>query len=584
MSEVNQNQANAAKGIGVGGKIAIAVACTAAVLAGGYAFLCTQVKEDTVLPKTTVNGVELGGLTQAEAEEALNKAFEERLANAELGVAVDGKTYSVQVGDTLTMDTQAAVETVMKPNKNSFLTRGVSFVKAHAMGSDIKQLPELADGEKLSTHIQESGLMDINTTVQSTYKVNKKTKDLDIVKGITGHSVDEAALTELIYAAVAADDYETVIECPMITGEVKPLDWNKIRKKVCKESSDATLTLSQDRRNYEIVESVTSVDFDTDAAKKDFEEAEEGKTVTIKLVYTEPEITTENLKNNLFQDRLSAYDTKVGGTDGRKSNVRLAGEKINGIILLPGDSFSYNNTLGQRTAENGFYQAPAYFNGETVQEYGGGICQMSSTLYSATLYANLQIDERHNHTYASSYIGLGMDATVSWGGPDFQFTNNQKYPIKLVAGMWNGYATVEILGTKTNSNKVEIRSETLETKPFSTETKTDSTMEEGKSYYEQHGVDGYRVQTYRIIKDADGKVLSETKESFSTYTPEKEIVVIGTKKKEVPKPVTPTNTKTDSKTDKKKTTKKKTTNKTTNKKTTTNKTTNDKTTTDKTPA
>lgn len=536
MSEVNQNQPKRAESGSAGKKIIAAVCAAVVVAAGGYAFLCSQVKEDTVLPKTTVNGVELGGMTAEAAAEALDQEFEERLSHAELNVAVDGETYTVRVGDTLTLDTKAVVEEIMSPNRGAFLARGASLAKAATVGSKEVRTPSVTDTDRLAENIQSSGLMDINTTVQTSYKVNKKTKDLDVVKGTTGHSVDEAALTESIYSAVAADDYETVIECPMITGEVKELSWKKVRKKICKTAADATLSLSENRRDYEMVNSVIGVDFDTDAAKTALDEAEEGQTVTVKLVYTEPEITTADLEENLFKDRLSGYDTKVGGSEGRKSNVRLAGEKVNGIILLPGDSFSYNNTLGQRTAENGFFPAPAYFNGETVQEYGGGICQMSSTLYAATLYANLQIDERHNHTYASSYIGLGMDATVSWGGPDFQFTNNQKYPIKLVAGMWNGYASVQILGTKTDSNKVEMRSETLETKGFPTETKKDPTLEEGKQIIEQHGVDGYKVQTYRIIKDADGNVLSENKESFSSYTPEKEIVVVGTKKKEKPKP------------------------------------------------
>lgn len=536
VSEMNQT-GQPKQGKKAGKKTALAaIGAVAIVLLGGYAVLCTQVNEEAILPKTTVNGVDLSGMTKEEAAAALSEDFQTRRANAAVKVAVDGQDYTIQVGDTLTLDCSAVAEDITAVNRGAFLTRGAALLKNMVSGSHKNFFPSVTDNEKLEQNIQTSGLMEIDTTVQTTYQVNPQTKDLDISKGITGHSVDEAALTESIYAAVAADDYETVIDCPMLTGTVNELDWDALQKDICRSASDATLSLSDDRRSYTIVESVTSVDLDMESAKTSFDEAEEGTVVAVPLVYTEPEITTQNLKDNLFVDVLSSYETPVRGSDGRRSNVRLAGQKINGIILLPGDSFSYNNTLGERTAENGFYPAPAYLYGETIMEYGGGICQVSSTLYSATLYANLQIDERHNHTYASSYIGLGMDATVSWEGPDFQFTNNQKYPIKIDAGMWDGNASVQILGTKTTTNRVEIRSDVLDTTNFSTKTKSDSSMEEGKTMTEQHGVNGYRVQTYRIIKDENGNVLSEAKESYSDYEPETEIIVVGTKKKVVEKP------------------------------------------------
>ncbi|MCD8008715.1 MAG: VanW family protein, partial [Clostridiales bacterium] len=171
-------------------------------------------------------------------------------------------------------------------------------------------------------------------------------------------------------------------------------------------------------------------------------------------------------------------------------------------------------------------------HGDTGQERGGGICQVSSTLYAATLYANLEIVERHNHTYASSYIGLGLDATVSWEGPDYQFCNNTSYPIKIVAEYYDGYLTVTLLGTKTNSNYVKMVSETLETIAYSTITKNDSSQYEGTSTVTQKGENGYKVQTYRQVYDSDGNLLSETEEAYSVYSKHDEIIYVGTKKKE----------------------------------------------------
>lgn len=530
----------AKRGAGMKKTAVITVACVLAVaLAVGYGMLCSQVREGVVLPKTVVNDVELSGMTAEEAEQALTQAFHAKYDTAERKVAIDGEEYTVSLGDTLSLDAKAAAEELLSVNQRPFLLRGASMLKAVTVGTKETVLPSITDTDKLAENLQASGLMDINTTVQTKYQVNDE-GNLDIHMGVTGHSVDEAALTEQLNAGVAEDDYESVIECPVVTGEVKALNWKKLNKKIVKKPVDATLKLSDDRRSFEMVESITGVSYNQDEAKSSVEAAQEGEVVTIPLTYTEPEITTQNLEDNLFQDLLADYETVVKGSDGRKSNVRLACQKCTGIILLPGDSMGYNETLGQRTAENGFYPAPAYFNGEVVQEYGGGICQVSSTLYCATLYANLQIDERHNHTFASTYVPLGLDATVSWEGPDFVFTNNRKYPIKLEVDYYQGNACVRIWGTKTDDVKVKMVSDTLETKPYSTETHSDSSRYVGESYTEQHGMDGYLVQTYRVLVDGDGNEISKTKEAYSDYEPEKEIVYVGTKEKPKPKPQTTT--------------------------------------------
>lgn len=510
---------------------AVVLAALVLLLAGGYVFSCTRVTEDTILPKTAVNGVEVSGLSTEEAAQLLAQEFVSTYSDKELKVRVDGEEYGVKMGDTLFLDVEKAAGEALEPNQRPLLLRGVALLRAYTIGCNKTITPVIDDTEQLDENIEKSGLRAINTTVQTDYKVGEK-GDLEVHMGVTGHSVDEEALNEAIYAAVAANDYETVIECPMVTGEVKPLDWDKLEQELCREPSDATLLLSDDRRSYELVESVTGVSFDVEGAKKQVEEAEEGTLVTVALSYEEPEITTEKMKENLFADTLADYETVVKGSDDRRSNVRLACQKCDGIILLPGDSIGYNETLGERTAENGFFAAPAYLNGETVMEYGGGICQVSSTIYCATLYANLQIDERHNHTFASSYVPLGMDATVSWEGPDFVFTNNQKYPIKLEVTYWDGKCCVTIRGTKLNSNQVKIDSDVLETQGYSTKTIQDSSRFEGETYIDQHGVDGALVQTYRVILDGDGKELSREKEAFSDYTPEPEIILVGTKKKE----------------------------------------------------
>ena len=166
----------------------------------------------------------------------------------------------------------------------------------------------------------------------------------------------------------------------------------------------------------------------------------------------------------------------MGGTSARRSNVKLSAAAINGYVMNPGDVFSYNGVVGQRTAANGYQPAPAYVQGETVDEIGGGICQTSSTLYLACLRSNLAITERYAHRYIPSYISAGMDATVSWGGPDYKFTNDTDYPIKIVTSYENNYVTVQIWGTNLTGVTARITNEYLSSTPYETIYEEDPTL------------------------------------------------------------------------------------------------------------
>ena len=130
-------------------------------------------------------------------------------------------------------------------------------------------------------------------------------------------------------------------------------------------------------------------------------------------------------------------------------------------MLNCGDQFSYNDAIGPTTADYGFYAAPGYVGGKTVDVYGGGVCQVSSTLYYATLKADLEIVMRYCHQYAPGYIKWGCDATVYDGFPDFIFANNTDYPIKIVTYWNDNNVTVEILGTKVDDSYVDMVSETV---------------------------------------------------------------------------------------------------------------------------
>ncbi|MEA4816650.1 MAG: VanW family protein [Lachnospiraceae bacterium] len=148
-----------------------------------------------------------------------------------------------------------------------------------------------------------------------------------------------------------------------------------------------------------------------------------------------------------FGHELSAISTRyVTGDTSRNYNMQLACDSINGTILNPGDSFSYNKTILEKSNNGKDYKvAGILVNGETSTGVGGGICQISSTLFVSSLYSGMTITERHNHSAKIGYLKAGMDATVSWGGPDFKFRNDLEIPVKIEATMSGGLITIRFL-------------------------------------------------------------------------------------------------------------------------------------------
>lgn len=167
--------------------------------------------------------------------------------------------------------------------------------------------------------------------------------------------------------------------------------------------------------------------------------------------------------------------------------------------------------------ERGFGEAATYVNGETVNTVGGGICQVSSTVYLASLLANLEIVERYAHRYYPGYITLGMDATVSWGGPEFRFKNNTGYPIRIDVSYANSQLTVSIYGTKTDDTYVKMTRDVLSTTSYETEYVETEDLPYGTQKQKQNGYVGYEVKSYRNIYSGDGKLLSSTLEAKSSY-------------------------------------------------------------------
>lgn len=494
------------------------------VLGTGYLIACAMAKGENIVRNVYVNEEKVGGMDEQEAAEKIQQKFEKDYRDVSLIVKANGQNYKVSMYDCLTIDAGAAAKEAMSYARGSFLTRGFALLKAELFQHKITWNPQIKEEALLVQCIDRSGLSAINTTVQTTYEVTKDS--LIFTKGKTGVSVDQKGLVKAIRQAVRDADYETVIESPMLKGKVEPTDVQAVYDQIHTKKRNATL---DPKKDYQIVKSVRGISFDVDSARTAFDAAAEGEQVVVPLKVKKPKISTKNLKKHLFKDVLGSCTTNVSGSYARISNVALAAKTLNGKILLPGETFSYNDALGQRTTARGYKSAPAYSNGQSVQELGGGICQVSSTLYKATLLSNLEIVEHHNHSYVSAYIGIGMDATVSWGGPDYQFKNDTDYPIKLSAVYSGGQLTCKIYGAKLNDHKVEMVADTLKVNGRGTVYQDDPSLEQGKTEVVSSGHDGYVVQTYRKIYDGDGKLLSSKKEAYCVYRKQDTVIRRGTK-------------------------------------------------------
>ncbi len=498
---------------GNGGKIAVIVCvCVVALLLAGAAGFGVYVSgSDTIYPKVSVNGTDVGGMTAAEAASALEAAGwgeGEKTVTVELPLEHTLTVNAADVGAELTAQ-EAADRAFDYCHGGTIIENVMAYVRCLVSGAEVEIKAEvdeaaLADIVREEVTQVKSGLM--------TSGVEIKGETLEVVKGASAVEIDESELMSLVKTALEDMKYGPLDYEVEVNASVE-LDIDELYNSICCEAKDAYY----DKEKKEVVESVTGVDFNKAEAQKLWDAAELGETVEIPLELTEPERTTEYVESRLFADDLGETVTTslAGSTQNRITNVQLAAASIDGIILAPGEQFSYNDALGERTTERGYKAAGAYSGGQVVQEVGGGICQVSSTLYYAALLANLQIDVRTCHYFPVGYLPAGLDATVSWGGPEFKFTNNRDWPIKIEASVDTAKNTVSvhIVGTDEDGSYVQMTYATW--------------LVYGNSEYPETAT-GYKAATYRSVFDKNGNLLSKELEAYSEYHYHEEDIVYPT--------------------------------------------------------
>lgn len=486
-----------------------------------YIILCFLASGKGFIKNMTINGIKVNNMSKEEVISKLENKYQKDQNQLLLNLEMNDQKYQIDMKNNVKVNIKDQVNDIQK-KYNNFFTKGYHYLLQHNENISI----DIKNQKQLNKDIKKSGIIDYSTLVPTTYKV-EKTKVI-FTKGKSGEAVKQKDVYNTIQTALNEYDFNKTLKIKPSSVSEDESVMKTIYKTLSKEGKNATLDKNND---YKIVAEQYGAKYDLDDSISAFNKAKEGKEFEVKAKAIVPSITKEDLEKNLFKDVLGEYTTTVNGSSVRKNNVRLAGEKCN-VILLPGEEFSYNQTVGKRTKENGFGEAGAYLNGETVQEVGGGVCQTSSTLYNAVVLANLEVTERTNHTYISSYVPIGRDATVSWGGPDFKFKNNRDYPIKIEASYAGGKLTCKIIGTNVDGSYVKFTSERTGDVAYNTKYENDATIPEGQQVTKQAGSNGGKAVSYRLVYDKDGKLISKKKEANSYYKGHEAIIAVGTMKVE----------------------------------------------------
>lgn len=239
--------------------------------------------------------------------------------------------------------------------------------------------------------------------------------------------------------------------------------------------------------------------------------------ITASASQVQPEISVASAKEKY--KTIGTYTTKTTANKKRNTNVRLACEALNGTIVQPGQEISFNDTVGERTEAKGYQGAAAYNNGEVVQEIGGGVCQVSTTLYNAVLKAGLKISVRRSHTFEPSYVTPGQDATVSWGGPDFKFINNSNTAIGIRARYADQTCTVSVYGIPILEEGVTYSldaTKIADLDPPAPTYEEDQTLQPGEEVQKSAGTRGSRWEVRLVVKKGD-EVISKEVDHTTTY-------------------------------------------------------------------
>ena len=469
-------------------------------------FSLININNERILKNIAIKDIDVSNMSQEDAKEFINKCFREKKLNQ---IKLKHEEFETIVSfDQLGVEcnTNSAVEKAYSIGRTgNIVSNNYSILYSLLFKRNVELEVEI-DDESLNEVAEdiEAKLPDVKT--ESSYYIDGE--NLIIKNGTSGSEVKKDELKSEIKKVINdVKNTNNTIEIPVNQVEPQKIDIKKISEEVTKKAQDAYI--SENPLEIHVEQNGIELALSDDEIAKVLEEKKDEYVIPLRI--TEPTITVASLGDRAFTDKLATFSTNYDASNtNRNNNLVLAAKKLNGTIVNPDDIFSYNKTIGERTISSGFKEAKAYANGDIVLDVGGGICQLSSTLYNAVLLANLDIVERHNHFFKTAYVPAGQDATVSWGSVDFQFENSRKYPIKIEATAGDGVVTVNIWGVK-QEDECTVVVESKETSVI--EREVEHVNDSSKT---REGEDGCTSETYKTVLKG-GIVVSKTLVSKDTY-------------------------------------------------------------------
>lgn len=486
---------------------------------------------DRVYKNILCNGKNLSGMDSQEVLEAVNEIVPD-----EVGVSIrqnGNEIYKFTSKDLeFKVDIDATVKKIFDYGRDSNLfVNNYRILSAMVFGHDLKPVYKYSL-DKMDLLIKNIDLSLENRKEDDSFSVDEINHKLIIKRGKTGNTLDYSIEKEKILNAIIFGK-DVTIEVDAVTKEPQKLDAINIVNSTNRDAKDAYI--DETAIPYKFVNEVVGYNINYDELEEFLlENKEEGQSYEFPIETIEPKIKLADITYKLYKDKLAGYTTYFDPAQhARAQNLNTALQYLNGKIVMPGEVFSYNATVGDITASKGYLPAATFKAGTVVNEVGGGICQTSSTLYNVALMANLEIVERYQHGLPVGYVPPSRDATVYFPVLDFKFKNTRKYPVKIVTSFsYGGTVNISIYGTKEDTEyNIVLSNKYIKTINYPTKYIYDDTMPEGSQQIITNGVNGYMSEAY-LTKYLNGSYVTSYKLSTDTYNPQQAVVKIGTLKQE----------------------------------------------------
>ena len=491
-------------------------------------FAILNTNNSKIINGISVKNIDISNLSKEDAVDKLTEGLNKELI-AEIDLSY-GNDYSVTLKpeqiEFIYDITSAVEEAYNKGRTGNILIDNYAIIFATLFGKEFK-INYSYNGELLNQFVEDIRSKLPGIVIEPSYYIEND--KLFVTKGTDGIEVKKDELKNQIVLSITernllemTDGFKQKIEIPAESAEASDIDMKLIKQEIYREPQNAYF----ETEPYKIYPDLDGIDLaiSVEEAQNQINQ-EQKEEYSFDLKITEAEITVDELGKEAFPYLISSFSTKYDASNrNRSTNLKIAAEKINGKVLMPGEEFSFNKIVGKRTVEAGYKEAAIYADGGVVDGLAGGICQISSTLYNSVLLANLQITERRNHSFTTSYAPAGRDATVVWGTTDFRFINSRSYPIKIEATVNNGIAEFKLYGMQ-EEVEYEVRILPVRTQsiPYQTTYEEDPSLIPGQQIIKQSGHSGCKVTTYKELR-LNGEVVSKEPISNDTYQPMRTII------------------------------------------------------------